>query len=626
AKGSLSSAEQVEKRRNVTSKRVPPSKQSSECYESTRSFSKMDSPTQSSQLKSSADENFSSVRSYTTQTLLSFKLDLQSLICFCGTQSRSKLDYMKHLLSHLQKLFICPKCSAAFCSSEGLKRHQRILHLLGEQSKESLENEMDTQSSPKAMDNLTVCIYCKENITEDMFEHMKLHLYGEFACPICTSGFNTLEHLKIHVEKMHPKFLQALIQYEESHTFSSNCETNTTTLEKCDICCKVMTTSLKLAKHRYSEHPEHYPFPCGDCELAFSSQKIHSNHCCPKKMILQSKMKLEYCKDKKATNNRSCSKTEMVSTDTVLTCPVCAKNFLTRKALTDHVRWHKGFGYKCEYCGAKVKTLHSLKVHVNTNHTQLVLHHCKLCSQVFFSSGKLSYHIKRHHTDRSTYTNLCHLCGKAYPYPSELRLHLRSHHNDRPFKCDQCPKTFMKKGDLTYHKRSHTGYRPHKCPHCESRFPRPNTLLSHIRQQHQDPKRVSTSDVATTTSSDSSNKISTATTPITGKVKAPNAVLVMPSNIVQSEHITNMPAQQQLQTSATTTTIRTEISVQPQEQASVLPIVEGEIVETVQDESQVNEMQSMQYVQVEELAESQTVEAVQSVPQMMEGMEYDEST
>lgn len=426
-------------------------------------------------------------------------LKVEDYMCDCGIKSTSQATHMEHILAHVCSAFKCPQCNCSFTKSSVLAQHQRLVHS-PDQPKEQL---LDI-SKPISGTERELCSKCGTCMGHDFEVHARTHLYGKFECPMCALRMDTKATLEMHIERKHSRLFSTFMQNEESlRDSNSKREKESVSPVSCDVCGKVVPIPSRLARHRYLHHPEHYPWPCPDCSLAFSSPDSLSQHICPHqqkadgvKTGVRHKYECDGCGVlfKSKLNFESHMRSHPDHAGGTHSCPICHRALTSRKALTDHLRHHRRQGFSCKFCSAKLKSMDSLNVHINELHTHVVRLKCKHCSQVFFSSGRLSYHIKRHHTDKRSYTNLCHLCGKVYPYPSELRLHLRSHRDERPYKCDQCQKSFLKQGDLTYHKRSHTGERPHKCPHCPATFPRPNTLTSHIRHHH----RQCTADVLST--------------------------------------------------------------------------------------------------------------------------------
>ncbi|XP_066939922.1 zinc finger protein 26-like isoform X5 [Macrobrachium rosenbergii] len=554
--------------------------------------------------------------------------------CSCDVQMSLKAEHAQHAMVQNKKIFKCPKCKLAYSSSSHLARHQQLVHNENVQSTTNKKN-------PLPVDPLRIegqCEHCGESVNTNALEHFKIHLHGDNECPVCASGFRTYEALIAHIEKRHSQllelFLKSKISTKEKAGKSGDTEHH---IELCDVCGKAASSSQKLAQHRYSQHPEHYPWSCHGCKLSFSAKTDLDNHLCHKEITLRkgkhtgcdtknpitiSKRKSDVGKDKLHQNEKNLEES--------FKCPVCFVNLDNRKAYSDHVRCHKRNGHKCEFCDVKLKSTANLRAHISTQHTHSEIHQCKICSRKFFSAGKLSYHMRRHHTDRNTYKNLCYICGKFYPYPSELRLHLRSHFNERPYKCNQCPKTFMKKGDLTYHSRSHTGERPHVCPHCDARFPRPNTLMNHIRQQHQEATRASTTDASTTTDATTTGKTAIPSPEAITVTPNSNDTLVTPSGIMVTTLSNKAPdnkTQEERESVDSVVTVDAETrasEIRQQCERSVIPVVEGQLVEAVVD-GQVTEVQQIQYVQVEGLAAGQNVQAVQAVPNMMEDMEFDET-
>lgn len=580
-------------------------------------------------------------------------------MCGCGESLASRTEYVEHVLTHVAGAFRCPQCPCAYSCSTRLARHQRLLHSRGETPNDALPHGSPVAAPGDGVDER--CHLCADAVSGgdgDLRNHMRVHLCGEHECPVCALRLDSSYAMEMHVQRKHPSLLHAFLKSEDSLKDESLKGEDSGGLPvRCDVCGKVVATPSRLARHRYLQHPEHYPWPCAACTLAFPSLHARDHHMCPHRrkggkaapgdgkknecLVCNTAFKSRFSLE---CHMRRAHPTEAAGPHA---CPVCGRSLSSRKALTDHLRCHRREGFACEFCGARLKTLDSLNVHINEIHTHVVRLQCRLCSQVFFSSGRLSYHMKRHHTDRRSYTNLCHLCGKAYPYPSELRLHLRAHRNERPYRCDQCQKTFLKQGDLTYHRRSHTGERPHKCPHCDARFPRPNTLMSHIRQQHRDTAAsAAPTATATTAVNTTAITVNTAATDAAPSAIATEAAVTTaavgpyvsspPSTVAPPPVSAYLPA-------GVASSAPTAVSLQHPRapaavtvmgvaggvgreggEATLVPVVEGQLVEAVV-EGQMTEMQPVQYVQVDGLSAGQTVQAVQAVPHMVEGMEYDEA-
>ncbi|KAK8385532.1 hypothetical protein O3P69_016368 [Scylla paramamosain] len=603
-----------------------------------------------------------------------------SLTCGCGVKSTSETEHVEHVLTHVSGAFRCPQCDCSYTSSPLLARHQRLVH-----SPDAPRGRGASSSLPASRRGGDAC-RCGEAVG-DLLSHASVHLTGREECPVCGIRLLTARALEVHVERKHSPFLIAFLKDEEAPQEGGvREEEGCVQPVRCDVCGKVVSTTSRLARHRYLHHSEHYPWPCAACTLAFPSPNARRLHICPNRRKKEG--------DESSTGQRhECSicsvvfklapslrrhmrRSHGIESAAPFSCPVCTRAMTSRKALTDHLRCHRRQGFPCEFCGAKLKTVDSLNVHVNEIHTHVVRLQCKLCPQVFFSSGRLSYHMKRHHTDRRSYTNLCHLCGKAYPYPSELRLHLRSHRNERPYKCDQCHKTFLKQGDLTYHKRSHTGERPHKCPHCDARFPRPNTLRSHIRYQHRETADVGTATSAvaaaaaasTTTTTTTTTTIPTTTTSTSTTTTSVNTTITTTANTTATTAVTansvataiTAASTNTTEAAASTTTVAPYGPGAPAADSAVssapylttvnaaafparpsavavmtvpggvprapapptlVPVVEGQLVNTVVG-GHMTEMQPVQYVQVDGLPAGQ---AVQAVPHTVQGVEYAEA-
>ena len=78
-------------------------------------------------------------------------------------------------------------------------------------------------------------------------------------------------------------------------------------------------------------------------------------------------------------------------------------------------------------------------------------HHCKLCSDTFFTELGLNQHEKAKHADVETYQ--CKICNYCSLEKSLMIRHMRTHSGQRPFNCTECGYAFTTKANCERHIR-----------------------------------------------------------------------------------------------------------------------------------------------------------------------------
>ena len=189
-------------------------------------------------------------------------------------------------------------------------------------------------------------------------------------------------------------------------------------------------------------------------------------------------------------------------------CDICAKTFLTKKQLGDHMRRHT-YSVTCDVCYKSYSSNTALKLHAMT-HTGEKPNSCEYCGRSFTSRCNLKSHIRSHlgekpfkctlcdyravqstsikkhmiasHSDVRAFA--CHLCSKTFKFKSQLTMHVRRHLGDKRHVCDVCNMGFVDTSTLKEHKVTHTDARPHVCDICAQTFRRRDKLNLHLRTTH----------------------------------------------------------------------------------------------------------------------------------------------
>nr|XP_027221877.1 zinc finger protein 497-like [Penaeus vannamei] len=330
---------------------------------------------------------------------LAAKLNFEELVCGCGETLASRTDYVDHVLTHVAGAFRCPQCPCVYTCSSRLARHQRLLHSRGDTPSDALPHGSPAAAPADGVEER--CHLCADAVSGgdgDLRNHMRVHLCGEHECPVCALRLDTSYAMEMHVQRKHPSLLHAFLKSEDSlKDESSKSEDSGGLPVRCDVCGKVVATPSRLARHRYLQHPEHYPWPCAACTLAFPSLHARDHHVCPHRRkggkdasgdgkkneclvcntAFKSRVSLE-------CHMRRAHPTEAAGPHA---CPVCGRSLSSRKALTDHLRCHRREGFACEFCGARLKTLDSLNVHINEIHTHVSACSAACARRCFFRRG-----------------------------------------------------------------------------------------------------------------------------------------------------------------------------------------------------------------------------------------------
>ncbi|XP_036341496.1 zinc finger protein 623-like [Rhagoletis pomonella] len=160
-------------------------------------------------------------------------------------------------------------------------------------------------------------------------------------------------------------------------------------------------------------------------------------------------------------------------------CNFCDKTFFSQTLLNTHHKYHqrKEVSVKsdaCQICGKRFSTQHYLRLHCDVHRNERQLHQCDYCDKVYVSKVALENHIRLHKGD----TINCDQCGKQFVRQYELNVHMRFHTREYPFECEVCGKKFAIKGHLRTHMWRHQGLKL-QCEECGKLFTSTKALQEH---------------------------------------------------------------------------------------------------------------------------------------------------
>ena len=143
-------------------------------------------------------------------------------------------------------------------------------------------------------------------------------------------------------------------------------------------------------------------------------------------------------------------------------CQECGVEVSPQKELEKHNRrFHDHREFDCDACGKSFEGLRRFKDHKRSH----ILAQCYICSE-FLSKAALSRHVKQHSMEYL----YCDQCDYKTIRKDTLRQHMATHEGTKFF-CDQCPFTSSSQIRLEKHKKKdHKKKKPpvtHKCSWCD---------------------------------------------------------------------------------------------------------------------------------------------------------------
>lgn len=142
------------------------------------------------------------------------------------------------------------------------------------------------------------------------------------------------------------------------------------------------------------------------------------------------------------------------TTDNILICTLCDKNFVRLDLLRKHYMAHTGEKpYRCEVCG-KSFVQRVLLVRHKFVHCALQPLACNSCPERFSNTQALRQHSLVHDSGSGVMYN-CEMCGVPFAEHAGLRRHWMSHSGEEPYVCDICSKSFAHPGHLRMHRLGH---------------------------------------------------------------------------------------------------------------------------------------------------------------------------
>ncbi|XP_055603850.1 oocyte zinc finger protein XlCOF7.1-like isoform X2 [Uranotaenia lowii] len=206
----------------------------------------------------------------TKAELVQHKREVHSkYVCdICGLIVKHKYTLEIHLRRHVgASRFPCQYCSTSFITSNELKLHLSVVHVIAEdyecnecgltfKNKKSLTLHQKTHSNERSFP----CDECEMafKTSAHLRRHQNtVHRAIKFSCPNCSVSYGRKDKLRMHMEKVHK------IQ----------------TYFPCDICLKTFSNQRDLEEHKH-HHRNPQNLECGVCLTAFLDAKDFAEHLC----------------------------------------------------------------------------------------------------------------------------------------------------------------------------------------------------------------------------------------------------------------------------------------------------------------------------------------------------------
>lgn len=282
---------------------------------------------------------------------LSLKLDITDLKCKLCKES---IDGLEELMIHLNKIhsklihfdinnhflpfkfetddFRCAKCNKEFKYFKTLLEHMSEHYRNYECSycDRAFINKRSLNAHNYRHENFYKCHFCPKTFEtrpkrgdHEKFVHRMMGMIKE--CAYCDERFMTLESQRSHELAVH------------GVKFSSSLDNS------CEACNASFNTKIELINHRNRWHLKLKPHKCSSCDKMFYT-----------KIELKCHMVTHTTKDD-------------------FKCEVCGMSYDTQSCLDQHMESHlDGRRYFCDYCDRLFLHRTAFKLHMRTNHGEIV--------------------------------------------------------------------------------------------------------------------------------------------------------------------------------------------------------------------------------------------------------------
>lgn len=391
----------------------------------------------------------------------------------------------------------CLICGLNLARKDSLRRHLRRMHNIETDVKRSTDAETSTLT-PLAENELGMDQV--QRVTKLSKEGVKTTFYN-CPLPLCDLSTARLGSFKRHLGRIHQMTLRR--HYKRDYDLSQ------LLLTQSIISSLPSTSAAPLPKSTVQDKKRKAP-------PSTSKARPPKSTAPPPDTSLKDKNNLFKCKVCCVHLHRRDAFRRHMALHNDPQCTRCLSVFATEEERLAHddeydkyFELHGCDRYPCEWCPKRFNSYCEQQ-----NHRFIHIEHkCRLCEQVFRTSGELEKHgdevhpgtvykcnkcevdfqtrsERRKHCLKVHNTVLCGICGLWIM--GHFKQHMRKHKGIKPFKCryDGCGKAFLSREMLKLHSAVHSENRPFACDFegCTKRFRHSRTLTSH-RITHSDEKR-----------------------------------------------------------------------------------------------------------------------------------------
>lgn len=137
----------------------------------------------------------------------------------------------------------------------------------------------------------------------------------------------------------------------------------------------------------------------------------------------------------------------------------------------------------------KLKTILKATVFIKKNGKTKQKYHCPLCTNFYQTKNSVKVHLQSNHSEDLSDLPYCAACKKYFTQPSSLKHHYDTIHGNQAFTCE-CGTVFKEIQALERHKKEvHLGVKEFVCNDCNEAFSRNATLKEH-QKIHADVKDI----------------------------------------------------------------------------------------------------------------------------------------